>query len=158
MPGPRCAALLRFHLDIELEQVHHPAYRRRVIDAKRTLDRVPLLGDIPVIGNLFRSRGRSRSRTNLMVFIRATVIRTAEDAQAMSARRYNYVRGHQIIATPNREPTLDEVVRDYLGTTPPVAPDTPRPGDQVVAPPPSAPAPAEELTPQEAQAFRAQPQ
>ena len=76
----------------------------------------------------------------------------------MSARRYNYVRGHQIIATPNREPTLDEVVRDYLGTTPPVAPDTPRAGDQVVAPPPAAPAPAEELPPQEAPAFRAQPQ
>jgi general secretion pathway protein D len=124
---------------------------------RRTLDRVPLLGDIPVIGNLFRSRGRSRSRTNLMVFIRATVIRTAEDAQAMTARRYNYVRGHQIIATPNREPTLDEVVRDYLGTTPPVAPDGPQAGDQVVVPPPAAPAPAE-APQQEAPAFRAQPQ
>ena len=125
---------------------------------RRTLDRVPLLGDIPVIGNLFRSRGRARSRTNLMVFIRPTILRTREDAQAMTARRYNYVRGHQIIATPNREPTLDEVVRDYLGTTPPVAPDGPRAGDQVVTPPPAAPAPADELPPQEAPAFRAQPQ
>lgn len=125
---------------------------------RRTLDRVPLLGDIPILGNLFRSRGRSRSRTNLMVFIRPTILRTREDAQAMTARRYNYVRGHQIIATPNREPTLDEVVRDYLGTTPPVAPDSPRPGDQVVAPPPAAPAAAEQLPPQEAPAFRAQPQ
>jgi len=65
---------------------------------RRTLDRVPVLGDIPVLGNLFRSRGRARSRTNLMVFIRATVMRTAEDAQRMTAQRYNYVRGHQIIA------------------------------------------------------------
>ena len=125
---------------------------------RRTLDRVPLLGDIPILGNLFRSRGRARSRTNLMVFIRPTILRTREDAQAMTARRYDYVRGHQIIATPNREPTLDEVVRDYLGTTPPAAPDGPQAGDQVVAPPPSAPAPAEELSPQEAPAFRAQPQ
>ena len=125
---------------------------------RRTLDRVPVLGDIPILGNLFRSRGRARSRTNLMVFIRATVMRTAEDAQRMTAQRYNYVRGHQIIATPNREPTLDEVVRDYLGTTPPVAPDGPRAGDQVVAPPPAAPAPAEDAVPQEAPAFRAQPQ
>ena len=125
---------------------------------RRTLDRVPVLGDIPVLGNLFRSRGRARSRTNLMVFIRATVMRTAEDAQRMTAQRYNYVRGHQIIASPNREPTLDEVVRDYLGTTPPVAPEGPRPGDQVVTPPPAAPAPDENPPPPEAPAFRAQPQ
>ena len=124
---------------------------------RRTLDRVPLLGDITVIGNLFRSRGRARSRTNLMVFIRPTILRTREDAQAMTAQRYNYVRGHQIIATPNREPTLDEVVRDYLGTTPPVTPDGPRAGDQVVTPPPAAPA-VEEAPAQEAPAFRAQPQ
>ena len=57
---------------------------------RRTLDRIPLLGDIPVIGNLFRSRGRARARTNLMVFIRPTIMRSAADARAMSARRYNY--------------------------------------------------------------------
>ena len=108
---------------------------------RRTLDRVPLLGDIPMLGNLFRSRGRARARTNLMVFIRPTILRTAEDAQEMTARRYNYVRGHQLIANPNREPTLDELVRDYLGTTPPAAAPGPQPQDQVVTPvplPPSA--------------------
>jgi general secretion pathway protein D len=108
---------------------------------RRTLDRVPLLGDIPVLGNLFRSRGRSRARTNLMVFIRPTILRTAEDAQEMSARRYNYVRGHQLIVNPNREPTLDELIRDYLGTTPPTAAPGPQPQDEVVTPvplPPSA--------------------
>jgi general secretion pathway protein D len=111
---------------------------------RRTLDRVPLLGDIPVLGNLFRSRGRARARTNLMVFIRPTILRTAEDAQEMSARRYNYVRGHQLIVNPNREPTLDELVRDYLGTIPPAAAPGPQPQDQVVTPvplPPSAAAP-----------------
>ena len=111
---------------------------------RRTLDRVPLLGDIPVLGNLFRSRGRARARTNLMVFIRPTILRNAEDAQEMSARRYNYVRGHQLIVNPNREPTLDELVRDYLGTTPPAAAPGPQPQDQVVTPvplPPSASAP-----------------
>jgi general secretion pathway protein D len=101
---------------------------------RRTFDRVPLLGDIPVIGNLFRSRGRARARTNLMVFIRPTILRSAEDAQAMTSRRYNYVRGHQLIANPNREPTLDELVRDYLGTVPPGAPAAAQPGDQVVPP------------------------
>ncbi|MEA3045659.1 MAG: ral secretion pathway protein [Sphingomonadales bacterium] len=108
---------------------------------RRTLDRIPFLGDIPVLGNLFRSRGRARARTNLMVFIRPTILRTAADAQAMSARRYDYVRGHQLIVNPNREPTLDELVRDYMGTVPPGTPEGPQPQDQVVTPtelPPSA--------------------
>jgi general secretion pathway protein D len=106
---------------------------------RRTFDRVPLLGDIPVLGNLFRSRGRARARTNLMVFIRPTILRTAEDAQEMTARRYNYVRGHQLIANPNREPTLDELVRDYLGTVPPGADPRPGAADQVITPIPLPP-------------------
>jgi general secretion pathway protein D len=108
---------------------------------RRTLDRVPFLGDIPVLGNLFRSRGRARARTNLMVFIRPTILRNAQDAQEMSARRYDYLRGHQLIVNPNREPSLDELVRDYMGTVPPSAPPGPQPQDQVVTPtelPPSA--------------------
>jgi len=108
---------------------------------RRTVTRVPVLGDIPIIGNLFRSRGRSRGRTNLMVFIRPTILRSAEDARTMSARRYDYIRGQQLIATPDHEPSLDELVRDYLGTVPPSAPPGPQPQDQVVTPielPPSA--------------------
>jgi len=58
----------------------------------------------------------------------------AADAQAAAARRYNYVRGHQLIANPNREPTLDELVRDYLGAVPPQAPEGPQPQDQMVTP------------------------
>ena len=100
---------------------------------RRTLDRIPVLGDIPVIGNLFRSRGRARARTNLMVFIRPTILRSAQDARAMSGRRYNYARGQQLLANPNREPTLDELVRDYLGTVPP-SEVPPQPQDAVVTP------------------------
>jgi len=112
---------------------------------RRTLDRVPLLGDLPVIGNLFRSRGRSRGRTNLMVFIRPTILRSAEDARTMSARRYDYARGQQLVSNPNREPTLDELVRDYLGTVPPSVPVEPQPADAVVTP---AEAPPAQVTPQ----------
>ena len=101
---------------------------------RRTLERIPLLGDIPLIGELFRSRGRQRGRTNLMVFIRPTILRSTEDARAMSARRYGYARGQQLIANPNREPTLDELVRDYLGTVPPSVPAAPQPNDTVVDP------------------------
>jgi general secretion pathway protein D len=107
---------------------------------RRTLQRVPILGDIPIIGELFRSRGRERGRTNLMVFIRPTIMRSAADARAMSAQRYDYARGQQLLANPDREPSLDELVRDYLGTVPPSATE-PGPRDQVVTPvevPPSA--------------------
>ena len=101
---------------------------------RRTLQSIPLLGDIPIIGNLFRSRGRARARTNLMVFIRPTILRSAADARAMSARRYDYVRGQQLLVNPNREPSLDELVREYMGTVPPGAPAAVQPADQVVIP------------------------
>ena len=101
---------------------------------RRTLERVPVLGDIPIIGNLFRSRGRARGRTTLRVFIRPTILRSAEDAREMSARRYDFVREHQRSANPRREPTIDELVRDYLGTVPPSAPVQIQPQDQIVTP------------------------
>lgn len=112
---------------------------------RRTIRRVPLLGDIPLLGELFRSRTRERGRTNLMVFIRPRIMRTAAEAREMTAQRYGYIRGRQLLAHPDREPSIDELVRDYLGTTPPSV--TPvQPQDQVVTPtdvPPSAVAPTE---------------
>ncbi|HST37732.1 MAG TPA: type II secretion system protein GspD, partial [Allosphingosinicella sp.] len=122
---------------------------------RRTLQRIPLLGDLPIVGNLFRSRGRSRGRTNLMVFVRPTVLRSAEDARAMSARRYDYLRGQQLLVNPNREPSLDELVRDYLGTVPPAVPQGVEPRDQVVVPT-ATPAAQAEQPPVEAPAFRPQ--
>lgn len=102
---------------------------------RRTIQKIPLLGDIPIIGELFKSRGRERTKTNLMVFIRPTILRTAEDAQAIAARRYNYVRAAQIEFNPKVEPSLDTIVRDYLGANIPVA-APPGPNDQVIAPRP----------------------
>ncbi len=93
---------------------------------RRTLEKVPLLGDIPLVGELFRSRTRSRAKTNLMVFIRPTILRTQADAAALAAQRYGYIRGAQIAADPNAEPSIDELLRDYMGIEPPV-----------VAPPPA---------------------
>ncbi len=104
---------------------------------RRTIERVPLLGDIPIIGELFRGRSRAHARTNLMVFIRPTILRSAEETEAMSARRFQYMRGRQLLFDPDHEPSLDELVRDYMGATPP----TPRatPADVIVPPPPSPP-------------------
>ncbi|WP_298021401.1 type II secretion system secretin GspD [uncultured Parasphingopyxis sp.] len=89
---------------------------------RRTIQRIPLLGDIPIIGELFRSRARSRVRTNLMVFIRPTILSSAEDRREVMERRYGYIRAQQFLANPDREPSIDTLVRQYMGVTPPGRP------------------------------------
>ena len=86
-----------------------------------SVDRVPGLSDIPVVGGLFRSTSRQRGRTNLMVFIRPTIIRSPADAQALTADRWGYMRRQQLNADPAVEPSLDEMLREYMRTQPPVA-------------------------------------
>lgn len=88
---------------------------------RRTIERIPFLSDIPGLGELFKSRSRSRAKTNLMVFIRPTILRSAADARALAAQRYDYARDIQLRNNPGREPSLDELVRDYMGATPPTA-------------------------------------
>lgn len=99
-------------------------------DERETIERIPLLSDIPLIGELFRSRSRSRARTNLMVFIRPTILTDAADNAAMTAQRYNIIRSEQLRRNPEAEPEIDLLVRDYLGTVPPIV--APREGDQVI--------------------------
>lgn len=61
-------------------------------DEQIDIEKVPLLGDIPVIGNAFRSKGRTRTKTNLMVFLRPTIIRNADDARPLTQNRLNRMR------------------------------------------------------------------
>lgn len=88
---------------------------------RRTLEKVPGLGDMPGLGGLFRSKGKTRTKTNLMVFIRPTILRTSEEMREISARRFESVRGAQADFDVNGEPGLDALVRDYLGAVPPSA-------------------------------------
>ncbi len=87
-----------------------------------SVDRVPVLSDVPLIGGLFRSESRQRGRTNLMIFIRPTIIRSPADAQRLTADRWGYMRQEQLRVAPDQEPSLDELLRDYLRTQPPVPP------------------------------------
>ncbi|MEH3036704.1 MAG: type II secretion system secretin GspD [Sphingomonas adhaesiva] len=91
-------------------------------EERRTIEKIPLLGDIPVLGNLFRSRAKSRAKTNLMIFIRPTVIRSAADNRRVTEQRYGYLRLQQGQQDPLGEPSIDTLVRDYMGTTPPLPP------------------------------------
>lgn len=61
---------------------------------------VPVLGDVPVLGNLFRYDKRNRNKTNLMVFLRPHIVRTAQDSAGITLDRYNYMRAAQAAMPP----------------------------------------------------------
>jgi general secretion pathway protein D len=63
-------------------------------------DKVPVLGDVPIFGNLFRSESRSRKKANLMVFLRPVVVRDAAQTDVLSLDRYDLMRGKQEAAQP----------------------------------------------------------
>ena len=87
---------------------------------RRTIEKIPLLGDIPGLGALFRSKARSRTKTNLMVFIRPTILRTPEDSRKVTEQRYGYLRALQGYAEPGIEPSIDQLVREYMNAAPPI--------------------------------------
>jgi len=58
-------------------------------------DRVPVLGAIPGIGNLFKSRSGSRQKTNLLVFLRPRILRDPSATEATSVSQYNEMRDQQ---------------------------------------------------------------
>ena len=95
---------------------------------RRTIEKIPLLGDLPVLGHLFTSKAKQRSKTNLMIFIRPTILRTAEDSRKLTEQRYGYVRLQQGLQEPGAEPSIDQLVRDYMGAAPPI-PSAPIPGN-----------------------------
>ena len=71
--------------------------------------KVPFLGDIPILGNLFKYQKRTRRKTNLMVFLRPTVIRNNEQSMNISNNRYDYIRNAQISGQPERKLTLPDL-------------------------------------------------
>ncbi|WP_375272983.1 type II secretion system secretin GspD [Sphingomonas sp.] len=91
-------------------------------EERRTIEKIPFLGDIPVLGNLFKSKAKSRAKTNLMIFIRPTVIRSAADNRRVTEQRYGYLRLQQGLQDPATEPSIDALVRDYMGAAPPIPP------------------------------------
>ncbi|HUX90852.1 MAG TPA: type II secretion system secretin GspD [Gallionellaceae bacterium] len=68
-----------------------------LIEDKVTLgeSKVPLLGDIPLLGWLFRYETRTSNKTNLMIFIRPSILRTAVASQGLTQDRYQYLRDQQ---------------------------------------------------------------
>jgi len=66
------------------------------------VSKVPVLGDIPVVGNLFKTDSRSRKKTNLMVFLRPIIVRTQDASNALTMDRYDAIRALQQNTQPSR--------------------------------------------------------
>ncbi|RTL29955.1 MAG: type II secretion system protein GspD, partial [Rhodocyclaceae bacterium] len=103
------------------------------------VEKVPVLGDLPYVGSLFRYTTRSRGKTNLIVFLRPVILRDAASIQGISSDRYNYIIGQQR--------NIDR--SDALMRGEPSAPELPPPGSPAPTvpfyriPEPAAAAPAQ---------------
>jgi general secretion pathway protein D len=98
--------------------------------------KVPLLGDIPFLGALFRSESRTKRRTNLLVFLRPIVMRTPEDANKLTLDRYDLIRSQQQGVQPKSHLFLG------AGEAPILPPQQRAPEGAASAVPPLAPASA----------------
>lgn len=84
-------------------------------------EKVPLLGDIPGVGNLFRSSAKERRRQNLMVFIRPTIIRDKETANAATKRKFDYMRARELLRNGEPVSEMERLINDVTGVAPPDA-------------------------------------
>ena len=91
--------------------------------AKDNVEKVPGLGSIPVIGNLFRYRTNDRVKKDLMVFLHPKILRDAATEAAVSSEKYNYMRTEQMQMrqqdwplTPRSERPMLPEVHDFLAS------------------------------------------
>jgi general secretion pathway protein D len=101
-------------------------------DTKNNDSKVPILGDIPYLGNLFKYKTRNRDKTNLMIFLRPYVLRDGKAANQLTGERYDYIRNEQSNALRDGESLLPPTGGPLL----PASPNTP-----ATSPPPTTPEP-----------------
>jgi len=89
--------------------------------------RVPLLGRIPLLGALFRSDNTTKNKTNLMVFIKPTILRDNVQATFETNAKYSYIRDEQLGVKPKNPRLMPKTDRPVLPelVQPPVSPETP---------------------------------
>jgi general secretion pathway protein D len=76
-------------------------------DNEGSVQKVPLLGDLPFIGNLFKYQTGSRTKTNLMIFLRPTIVRDKDTSNMLTVDRYDYMRAQQIKVQPGKTVLTD---------------------------------------------------
>jgi general secretion pathway protein D len=98
-----------------------------------TTQQIPILGDIPFLGALFRFKSEERKRTNLMIFLRPVIIRSVEDGYRVTQDRYEYLRGYTRGEGPERENIYDRM--EPVPPAPPREPPARTPGQDSPAAP-----------------------
>ena len=88
------------------------------------IDKVPIAGDFPVFGSLFRYDSRERIKTNLMVFLKPTVVRGASSAAAYTLDRYDFLKGEQERLRPSERLFWNDPTYPQLPPPPPPPSDT----------------------------------
>ncbi|MEK0428134.1 MAG: type secretion system protein GspD [Pseudomonadota bacterium] len=101
-----------------------------------TVEKVPGLGDIPVLGYLFRYQSKRRGKTNLMVFLRPIVVRNDVQSVALASDRYDYLRGSQMAIQPEPNALLPRTDSPML---PPLKEGRPVGGKLLQSPSPALP-------------------
>jgi general secretion pathway protein D len=106
---------------------------------------VPILGSIPLIGELFKYENRKRTKTNLLVFLRPYVVRDEATSSALALDRYDYIRGQVANSTVADNLIFRDLQSRQIPERPPVPPSIKQ--SQQPAPPPQGPADPKAPTP-----------
>ena len=101
-------------------------------DLSKSENRVPYLGNIPIIGMLFKTRADTSTKNNLMIFIRPKILRDEAQAAYETDLKYNYMQDQQkTILNPHEAlPLLPGVPPGKLPPLPPPPPPGTNPGGQ----------------------------
>ncbi len=98
-------------------------------EVKENIAKVPALGDIPVVGNLFRYRSTQHTKRNLMIFLRPRILRDAATENAASSEKYSFIRARQLEARERdgylRPDTSQPLLPEQAWTTPMRVPEAP---------------------------------
>ena len=92
------------------------------------VDKIPYLGDLPGLGALFRSTSRDNERTNLMVFIRPTIIRDPQTATLATSRKLDYIRARELLRSGGPRTDIDRIIDQVTGV------DRPEPAEDGPSP------------------------
>ncbi|WP_417317566.1 type II secretion system secretin GspD [Emcibacter sp.] len=87
-------------------------------DESISISGIPLLMDIPLLGNAFKSEGKSREQRNLMIFLRMTIIRDKNQMRRVTNQKYNFFRDDPLMQDAYGGIGLDGVMNRVIGATP----------------------------------------
>ena len=91
-------------------------------------DKIPGLGDLPVVGNLFKVQGTQKSERNLMVFIRPTIVRNQDVGRAATQRKIDYIKARGLLRSGEPISDLERLIDQATGIgETPIAPRNPIP-------------------------------